>query len=83
MMAQDERTGEAPLNHTRQVTIDALCEHFANDVMSVEEFERRVDRAHQASTSQELKELLSDLPGRGDLPAVADERAVAPAQESA
>jgi len=52
------------------VTIDALCEHFANDVVDMEEFERRVDRAHQAATSEELKALLRDLPG-GDLPAVA------------
>ncbi len=59
-----------PLNHTRQATIDALCEHFANDVMGVEEFERRVDGAHKATSTQELKELLRDLPG-GDLPAVA------------
>jgi hypothetical protein len=58
-----------PLDHTRQVTIDALCEHFANDVMSVEEFERRVDTAHEAVTTDELRALLSDLPG-AHLPAV-------------
>lgn len=58
-----------PLNHTRQVTIDALCEHFANDVLTVEEFERRVDTAHQAATTEELRALLQDLPGPGNLPA--------------
>jgi hypothetical protein len=52
------------------VTVDALCEHFANDEMSVEEFERRVEVAHRAATVQELKDLLSDLPG-ANLPAVA------------
>lgn len=71
-MTQESAGGGAPLDHTRQVTIDALCEHFANDVMSVEEFERRVDTAHKASTSQELKNLLADLP-TGDLPAVVDQ----------
>ena len=71
-MSQEAPGGRAPLNHTRQVTIDALCEHFANDVMSVEEFERRVDSAHRASTSAELKELLRDMPGSGDLPAVVE-----------
>jgi hypothetical protein len=59
-----------PLEHTRQVTIDSLCEHFANDVLSVEEFERRVDVAHNAMGTDELRALLLDLPG-GDLPAVA------------
>jgi hypothetical protein len=65
-----------PLDHTRQVTIDALCEHFANDVMDVEEFERRVDVAHTASSNAELRELLRDLPG-GNLPAVSGTGAVA------
>ena len=66
----EEPGGSAPhpLNHTRQVTIDALCEHFANDVMSVEEFERRVDTAHKASSAGELRALLQDLPGASDLP---------------
>jgi hypothetical protein len=57
-----------PLGPTRQVTIDALCEHFANDAMPVEEFERRVELAHRAATVEDLKVLLRDLPG-GNLPA--------------
>lgn len=51
----------------RQKTIDALMEHFAQDRLSVEEFERRVDRAHQANSTEELRKLLQDLPS-GDLP---------------
>jgi len=65
---------------TRQVTIDALCEHFANDIMSVEEFERRIDAAHAAQNADELKDLLRDMPG-GDLPAVSQPAAV-PAPQS-
>ena len=67
-MASEPGSGRQPLSHTRQVTVDALCEHFANDAMSVEEFERRVEAAHRAQTVDDLKELLRDLPG-GDLPA--------------
>jgi hypothetical protein len=59
--------GEGSLGRRREVTIDALCEHFANDEMEMEEFERRVEAAHKASTGDELKTLLQDLPG-GDLP---------------
>jgi hypothetical protein len=66
-----------PAGPTRQVTIDALCEHFANDAMSVEEFEHRVELAHRAATVDDLKALLRDLPG-GNLPAVAGEGASAP-----
>jgi hypothetical protein len=74
-MASEPGSGRQPLSHTRQVTVDALCEHFANDVMSVEEFERRVGAAHRAQTVDDLKELLRDLPG-GDLPAVAGKASV-------
>lgn len=65
-----------PLSQTRQVTIDALCEHFANDSIAMEEFERRVEIAHRAASAEELKELLRDLPG-ANVPAPRD--ATAPA----
>ena len=70
-MANESDAGRAPVAGTRQVTIDALCEHFANDIMSVEEFERRVDAAHSATSVDALKNLLRDLPG-GGLPAVVE-----------
>jgi hypothetical protein len=70
-MANESDAGLAPVANTRQVTIDALCEHFANDIMSVEEFERRVDAAHSATSVDALKKLLQDLPG-GGLPAVVE-----------
>ncbi len=59
--------GGGDFGSTRQEAIDALCEHFANDVLSVEEFERRVDKAHKAESLDEIKQLLADLPS-GDLP---------------
>lgn len=69
-MAEGTEGGEAPLKHTREVAIAALMEHFANDVMDVDEFERRVGAAHAATTSNELKALLHDLPASVNLPAV-------------
>jgi hypothetical protein len=69
-MSQEADGSRTPLNQIRDITIDALMEHFANDVMDVDEFERRIDVAHAATTSDELKELLGDLPGGGELPAV-------------
>lgn len=60
-------TGDGGLGGVRQQAVDALCEHFANDVLSVEEFERRVDQAQKAESTEELRELLQDLP-TGDLP---------------
>ncbi len=61
--------GAEPLGETRQATIDALCEHFANDAFPVEEFERRVEVAHRAASVDELRRLLQDLPAV-NLPAV-------------
>lgn len=58
---------------TRQQTIDALMEHFANDVLTVEEFESRVSSAHAAGSTEELRKLLVDLPS-GDLPIRREER---------
>ncbi|MEX0837037.1 MAG: DUF1707 domain-containing protein [Gemmatimonadota bacterium] len=51
-----------PLEHGRNSAIDALCDHFANDRLTVEEFERRLDAAHQARSKDELDALLADLP---------------------
>lgn len=59
--------GGGELGGTRQQAIDALCEHFAKDALSVEEFERRVGLAHKAESTEELRRLLQDLP-TGDLP---------------
>ena len=59
--------GGSDFGGTRQQAIDALCEHFASDALSVEEFERRVDLAHKAESTEELRRLLQDLP-TGDLP---------------
>jgi len=46
----------------RDQTIQALCEHFAQDTLTVEEFERRVELAHRAETAADLQALLADLP---------------------
>ncbi|MGY8776881.1 MAG: DUF1707 SHOCT-like domain-containing protein [Longimicrobiales bacterium] len=66
-MSHGDEGARASLTHTREVTIDALMEYFANDVMDVDEFERRVDLAHAVNSTEELKELLRDLPGGGKL----------------
>ncbi len=50
------------LEALRQKAIDALCETFAQDQITVEDFERRVDEAHEAISTTQLRELLADLP---------------------
>ena len=65
-------SGSGGLGTVRQEAIDTLMEHFANDVLTVEEFERRVSLAHKAESLDELRELLTDLPS-GDLPVLREE----------
>ena len=70
----------------REHTIDALCRHFANDALTVDEFERRVDLAHRASNIDDLARLLEDLPELGrpsSAPAPAGESAPGAAVERA
>lgn len=62
-----------PSPEERERTVRALCTHFAEDRLAVEEFESRLDRAWDASTAGELETLLADLP------ALADEAPAAPA----
>ena len=54
---------EAPatLRTAREATIDALCDGFARDELSLGELERRLARAREAQTREELRSLLDDL----------------------
>lgn len=50
-----------PLRRSRDSIIDQLGEHFARDHFDVDEFERRVDAAHRATTREALAALVDDL----------------------
>lgn len=50
------------LRDRREQTIEALCAHFANDVLTMEQLESRLDQAQRARTLAELESLLTDLP---------------------
>lgn len=60
----------AGIEVARQRAVDTLMEHFANDVLEMSEFERRLDIANHAGTEMELNKLLDDLPAT-NLPAPA------------
>lgn len=71
-----EKGTTPPGEPIRQQAVDALSEAFAQDVISVEEFERRVELAHRASSMEELRTLLSDLPRPENLPATSGNRSL-------
>ena len=49
------------LNAARERVIDALSNHFAQDDISLDELERRLERAYKANTIAELDQLTADL----------------------
>jgi hypothetical protein len=58
----DRPLPQTSLKERREVTIQALCEHFAADRLELADFESRLDRAHRAREAVELDALLGDLP---------------------
>jgi hypothetical protein len=58
----------AMLRDDRDRAIAVLSDHFAQDHLDVDEFERRVTAAHNAQTGEELVALTKDLPA-SNLPA--------------
>ncbi|HSJ15720.1 MAG TPA: LiaF domain-containing protein [Longimicrobiales bacterium] len=49
------------LRERRERTVALLCEHFAQDRLSIEELERRIDVAERAREPAELAALLQDI----------------------
>jgi len=49
------------LSDRREIVIRSLSTHFANDVIGMDEFERRIDLAHRALSIAALDELVGDL----------------------
>jgi hypothetical protein len=59
----DRPAGPPPaLKERREVAIKSLIAHFADDRLTVEEFESRLDLAHRAVSAAELEALVADLP---------------------
>lgn len=60
-MADGPDSRPVPLRSRRDETIQVLCAEFAQDNLTLDEFERRLDIAHRATALTELDELTADL----------------------
>ncbi|MEX2178421.1 MAG: LiaF domain-containing protein [Gemmatimonadaceae bacterium] len=56
------------LDEERQRSIDTLSRHFANDALSIEELERRIERVYREQTVAGVRELTRDLPDDAPVP---------------
>jgi hypothetical protein len=51
-----------PMELQRERAVELLSRHFANDNLSLDELERRIELAYRAGGASELQDLLRDLP---------------------
>lgn len=64
---KDERVGyPVSMERERERTIELLSEHFAQDNLSLDELERRIEQVYRASSVPALRDLTRDLPGPED-----------------
>jgi hypothetical protein len=76
-----KRKGEpfpVPLERERERTIELLSQHFANDNLSLDELESRLEQVYRAGSVPALRELTRDLPSDAVEP---QERLAAPLSE--
>lgn len=76
------RAGLQRVHDARERAIAVLSEAFAQDTLDVDEFERRVTRAHTSDTVAEIDALLADLPSATTALATTPSVALAPADSA-
>jgi hypothetical protein len=54
--------GESPLTTERERVVQTLSAHFAQDQLTLTEFEQRLERAYNVSAVDQLRSLVADLP---------------------
>ena len=56
------------LERERERTIEVLSEHFAQDNLSLEELEHRIEQTYRATSVANLRDLTKDLPAEASAP---------------
>lgn len=77
-MSESGNTSLVAVRDRREQIIEWLSDRFSNDLLEVEEFERRIDLAHQASSLAELDQLVADLDMPAEEPATPATEALVP-----
>jgi hypothetical protein len=61
-------TSESPLAAERERVVQTLSAHFAQDQLTLTEFEQRLERAYALTSADQLRSLVADLPSVSTLP---------------
>jgi hypothetical protein len=62
-------TSESPLAAERERVVQTLSAHFAQDQLTLTEFEQRLERAYALTSADQLRSLVADLPAVSTFPA--------------
>jgi hypothetical protein len=62
MPTSKSHNGESPLAAERDRVVQALSAHFAQDRLTLTEFQQRLERAYDLSAIDQLRSLIADLP---------------------
>lgn len=72
-------TGESPLAAERERVVQTLSAHFAQDQLTLPEFEERLERAYALTSTDQLRSLVADLPAVSSRPATREPLVPGPA----
>jgi hypothetical protein len=72
-------TDETPLPAERERVVQTLSAHFAQDQLTLTEFEQRLERAYSLTSAEQLRSLVADLPAVSALPATREPAVPGPA----
>jgi hypothetical protein len=61
LSARNSRNGDAPLAAERERVVQMLSAHFAQDQLTLTEFEHRLERAYTLTSADQLQSLVADL----------------------
>ncbi len=60
--SKDTPSSDAPLAAERERVVQTLSAHFAQDLLTMTEFEQRLERAYNVTALDQLRSLVADLP---------------------
>lgn len=79
-MSGSDSDQDRPSEALRQRTVERLCEAFAEDRMSMDEFDRRIQIAQRSGNAEELRTILRALPAVVSTSSASTTRSAPPAR---
>jgi Domain of unknown function (DUF1707) len=75
-MEEKKITSESLTLSEKERAIEFLIKAFSNDIINIDEFERRIESVHASKTHEELHQIVADLPNEDSKKITEDENIV-------